>query len=175
MAKAPNKSERWTDTEDAVVDMFPIAEAAELLGRTFEGVRCRRSLKTLGPPHGNKKPKKRLRREFFATGQGAREEVVQPPPLPATCRYCPKKHYTQGLCKACYRWVQRVVESGVVSWELAERLWLAARRGGVWGRTWYCAISCWSLSSQAQHDVVRAGNLAREPPLASTSKRSCLS
>lgn len=132
MAEATNKHARWTDTEDAVVDLLPVKEAAEALGRTYEGVKSRRSQKTLGPPHGKKQPKKQLHREFFRTGQGPREEIVPPPPLPATCRYCPGKHFTRGLCKACYRWVQRVVESGAVSWELAEQLWLTPRRGGLW-------------------------------------------
>jgi hypothetical protein len=127
MAEAPNKHARWTDTEDAVVDMFPAAEAAALLGRTYQGVRSRRDQKGLGPPHGNRKPKKRPRREFFATGQEPREGVVPPPPMP-DCRYCCRKALTRGLCKKCYRWVQRIVESGVVSWELAEQLWLSQRQ-----------------------------------------------
>jgi hypothetical protein len=129
MAEAPNKWERWTDTEDAVVDMFPPAEAAALLGRTRQSIYDRRKAKRLGAPHGNKKPRKRLRREFFSTGQGPREEVVAPPPLPL-CRYCKTKVWSRGLCKACYRWVQRVVESGAVSWDLAEKLWLSPSRGG---------------------------------------------
>jgi hypothetical protein len=99
------------------------------LGRTRHGVYSRRDQKALGPPHGNKKPKKRLRREFFSTGQGPREEVVPPPPL-SMCRYCERQAMARGLCKKCYRWVQRVVESGAVSWELADRLWLSPARGG---------------------------------------------
>jgi hypothetical protein len=42
MAEAPNKWQRWTDTEDSVVDLFPAREAAELLGRTYQAVRSRR-------------------------------------------------------------------------------------------------------------------------------------
>jgi hypothetical protein len=130
MAEAPNSHERWTDTDEAVADMFPAAEAAALLERTNQVSATAGAGRSLGPPHGNKKPKKRLRREFFATGQGPREEVVPPPPLPK-CRYCSRQALARGLCKKCYRWVQRVVESGAVSWELAEKLWLSPRRGGV--------------------------------------------
>ena len=123
MATAPNKHAKWTDTEDAVVDLFPAKEAAAILGRTIEGVRSRRDQKGLGPRHGNQKPKKRLRREFFSTGEGPREEVV---PLPERhCRYCPRtKLRARGLCGKCYRWVQRMVESGYVTWEIAEMCWL---------------------------------------------------
>jgi hypothetical protein len=127
MAKAPNKSARWTDTDDAVVDLFPVAEAAAILGRTIEGVRSRRAAKALGPAHGNQKPKSRLRREYFQTGEGPREEFV---PAPARkCRFCHRKTlYARGLCKRCYRWVQRMVESGYVSWEIAEQCWLSRIR-----------------------------------------------
>jgi hypothetical protein len=124
--EAPNKHARWTDTEDAVVDLFPPAEAATILGRTIEGVRSERAKKQLGPSHGNQKPKKRLRREYFATGEGPREEIV---PLPERkCRYCPRKDvHAKGVCKRCYRWVQRMVESGYVTWEQAEACWLGRR------------------------------------------------
>jgi hypothetical protein len=125
MAKAPNKSARWTDTDDAVVDLFPVAEAAAILGRTIEGVRSRRAAKALGPAHGNQKPKKRLRREFFSTGEGPRDEAVPAPER--KCRYCGRKHFAKGVCKRCYRWVQRMVESGYVTWEIAERCWLSGR------------------------------------------------
>src|SRR6476646_3700871 len=101
MAKAPNKWQRWTDTEDAVVDLFPAREAAELLGRTYQAVRSRRAQKGLGPAHGNRKAKKRLRREFFKTGDGPREEVVPPPKRPK-CRYCRRKARAKGLCMNCY-------------------------------------------------------------------------
>src|SRR5438477_12714403 len=101
MADAPNKSQRWTDTEDAVVDLFPAREAAELLGRTYQAVRSRRDQKGLGPAHGNRKPRKRLRREYFRTGDGPREETVPPPPRPK-CRYCRRKAHAKGLCKKCY-------------------------------------------------------------------------
>jgi hypothetical protein len=128
MAEAPNKHAKWTDTEEAIVEIFPTDEAAEILGRTREGVRSRRCKHGLGPAHGNRKAKKRLRREFFASGDGLREEVVPPPALPM-CRFCPgKPAYTRGVCKACYRWIQRTVESGYVTWEIAEMCWLSARR-----------------------------------------------
>lgn len=128
MADAPNKSKRWTDTDDFVADIFPPRKAAELLGRTYLGVIARRNEKGLGRPHGSKKPRKQLRREYFATGQGPREELVPPPPM--KCRYCERKPTRRGLCKKCYRWVQRLVEAGVVTWELAEWLWLGGRRSG---------------------------------------------
>ena len=83
MAEAPNKGARWTDTEDSVVDLFPAREAAELLGRTYQAVRSRRDQKGLGPAHGNRKPRKRLRREYFQTGEGPREEVVVTEQAPA--------------------------------------------------------------------------------------------
>jgi hypothetical protein len=126
MSKAPNKSARWTDTDDSIVDLFPVAEAAAILGRTYEGVRSRRAARGLGPRHGNQKPKRRLRREYFSTGQGPREAIE---PLPErSCRYCTcQKLHARGLCKKCYRWVQRTVESGYVTWEIAERCWLSGR------------------------------------------------
>ena len=101
MAEAPNKSQRWTDTEDAVVDMFPAREAAELLGRTYQAVRSRRDQLGLGSYHGNRKPKKRLRREYFQTGEGPREETVEPPKRPK-CRFCRRKAHVKGLCLKCY-------------------------------------------------------------------------
>jgi hypothetical protein len=67
MAEAPNKHTKWADTEKSVVDLFPAKEATKLLGRTWQGVRSRRAKHGLGPAHGNKRPKKRLRREFFGT------------------------------------------------------------------------------------------------------------
>src|SRR5947208_16590382 len=79
MAEAPNKSAKWTDTEDSVVDLFPAREAAELLVRTYQAVRSRRDQKGLGAAHGNRKAKKRLRREYYRTGDGPREEIVAPP------------------------------------------------------------------------------------------------
>jgi hypothetical protein len=126
MAKAPNKSARWTDTDDAVVDLFPVAEAAAILGRTVEGVRSRRAIKGLGPRHGNQKPKTRLRREYFSTGQGPREEAVPPPAR--KCRYCPRSIHARGLCRRCYKWVKRQVASGYVTWAVAEQCWLSPRR-----------------------------------------------
>jgi hypothetical protein len=93
---------KWTDTEDSVVDLFPAREAAELLGRTYQAVRSRRDQKGLGPPHGNRKPKKRLRREYFSTGDGPREEVVLPPKRPK-CRLCRRKARAKGLCLNCYK------------------------------------------------------------------------
>jgi hypothetical protein len=45
------------------------------------------------------------------------------------CWCCGRPLWTGGVCKACYRWVQRMVEAGVVTWELAERLWLGGRQG----------------------------------------------
>lgn len=104
--------------------IFPPAEAAAMLGRTIGAVYYRRCRKDLGRQN---KPRKRLRREYFATGDGPREEVV-PAPV-AKCRYCERKPTRRGLCKKCYRWVQRLVEAGVVTWELAEWLWLGGRRG----------------------------------------------
>jgi len=101
MAEAPNKWQRWTDTEDSVVDLFPAREAAELLGRTYQAVRSRRDQKGLGPAHGNQKPKKRLRREYFQTGEGPREEVVPPPKRPK-CRLCRRKARAKGFCLKCY-------------------------------------------------------------------------
>jgi hypothetical protein len=101
MATAPNKWQRWTDVEDSVVDLFPAREAAELLGRTYQAVRSRRDQLGLGPHHGNRKAKKRLRREFFATGEGPREEVVPPPNRPK-CRLCRRKARAKGLCLKCY-------------------------------------------------------------------------
>jgi hypothetical protein len=65
MADAPNKWQRWTDTEDSVVYLFPAREAADLPGRTYQAVRGRRDQLGLGPYHGNRRPKKRLRREYF--------------------------------------------------------------------------------------------------------------
>jgi hypothetical protein len=108
MAEAPNKGQRWTDTEDSVVDLFPAREAAELLRRTYQAVRSRRDQKGLGPAHGNRKAKKRLRREYFQTGEGPREETVEPPKRPK-CRYCRRKARAKGLCKKCYNrlWYRR--------------------------------------------------------------------
>src|SRR2546423_1035953 len=84
------------------VDMFPAREAAELLGRTYQAVRSRRDQKGLGPAHGNQKAKKRLRREYFQTGNGPREEIVPPPPRPK-CRFCRRKAVAKGLCMKCYQ------------------------------------------------------------------------
>jgi len=36
--EAPNKSQRWTDIDDAVVLIFPPREAAAILGRTLRAV-----------------------------------------------------------------------------------------------------------------------------------------
>src|SRR2546423_14636771 len=98
MVEAPNKWARWTDTEDSVVDLFPAREAAELLGRTYQAVRSRRDQKGLGPAHGNRKAKKRLRREYFRTGEGPREEIVPPPSL-SKCRFCSGTVEARGLCR----------------------------------------------------------------------------
>ncbi len=125
MAKS-NHCQRWTDTDNAIVLTFSTTEAAELLGRTKKAVYHRRSGKSLGVVHGNQKPKRKLRREYFATGEGPREEIV-PAPV-QKCRYCERKPTRRGLCKKCYRWVQRLVEAGAVTWELAEVLWLGGRR-----------------------------------------------
>jgi SLT domain-containing protein len=102
MADAPNKSKRWTDTEDSVVDLFPAAQAAELLGRTYQAVRSRRDQLGLDPYHGNRKGKKRLRREYFQTGEGPREEAVPPLKRPK-CRLCRRKVRAKGLCMKCYK------------------------------------------------------------------------
>jgi hypothetical protein len=87
MAEPSNKWQRWTDTENAIVLTFRAPEAAALLGRTVKAVYHRRSGKSLGVIHGNQKPKKKLRREYFATGKGPREDVVPPPEKP-NCRFC---------------------------------------------------------------------------------------
>ena len=113
MAEAPNKGERWTDTEDAVVDMFPAREAAELLGRTYQAVRSQRDQLGLGPYHGNRKPKKRLRREYFQTGEGPREEVVPASPLPKR-RHCRRKAVAKGLCNKCYQRLRYIAKKGDV-------------------------------------------------------------
>src|SRR5438874_791238 len=101
MAEAPNTGARWTDTEGSVVDLFLAREAAELLGRTYQAVRSRRDQKGLGPAHGNRKAKKRLRREYFRTGEGPREEVIKPPKRPK-CRLCRRKARGKGMCLRCY-------------------------------------------------------------------------
>lgn len=70
MADAPNKWAKWTDAEDAVVDLFPAAEAAELLGRTYQAVRSRRHQKGLGPPHGDRKGKDEATARILRYGTG---------------------------------------------------------------------------------------------------------
>lgn len=120
---------RWTDTDDATIRLFPPAEAAAILGRTLDSIYTRRSEIDAGYAHADRKTRKRLRREFFqATSQGARDEVSPPPERPA-CRYCTRTTlHARGLCKRCYRCVQRMVESGYVTWEIAERCWLGGSR-----------------------------------------------
>jgi hypothetical protein len=91
----------WTDTDDAIVLAFPPAEAAEILGRTIQSVYHRRSLKDFGGANRDRKPRSRLRREYFSTGHGERDEAV-PKRLRAKCRKCRRKVHADGLCKSCY-------------------------------------------------------------------------
>lgn len=116
---------RLTDT-DAAILILPPAEAAAVLGRTMDAVYTRGCEIDAGYPNRDRLPRTKFRREYFATGAGPREEIV---PVPvAKCRYCERKPTRRGLCKKCYRWVQRLVEAGVVTWGLAEWLWLGGKR-----------------------------------------------
>jgi hypothetical protein len=124
---APNKSKRWTDTDDAVVLLFTPREAAAILGRTLRAVYMRRSLKGIGDDHRDRKPRKRLRRQFFQDGQGERSEEMPPSPAPK-CRYCQRRATDLGLCHPCRQRVQYWVRVGIVTQEMAERQWLGARR-----------------------------------------------
>jgi hypothetical protein len=117
---------RWTDTDDATILLFPAAEAAAILGRTVAAVHERRYRKGLTQHNRVRQPQKRLRREYFSTGQGPREEALPPQP-PRKCRYCDGPHFTRGLCEPCYRWVVRMVKLGYVTKEMAEQLWLGAK------------------------------------------------
>src|SRR5262245_39464385 len=94
----------WTDTDDATVLMFPPAEAAAILGRTLQAVWHRRSLKDMGGAHKDRKPRRRLRREYYATGQGERDEAVpRPRKRWRRCRQCRlRKVHAHGLCVSCY-------------------------------------------------------------------------
>src|SRR4051794_14166698 len=127
MSEAPNKGAPWTDTDDATVLLFPPREAAAILGRTLRAVYMRRSLKGIGDDHADRRPRKRLRRQFFKDGQGERYEAIPPRPAPK-CRYCPRRAIGRGLCRKCHDTVRYWVRSGIVSQEFAEQRWLGARR-----------------------------------------------
>src|SRR5689334_7368082 len=118
MPDEPNKSKRWTDADDAVVIVFPPREAAAILGRTLRAVYMRRSLKGVGDDHADRKPRKRLRRQFFKDGQGERYEAIPPRPAPK-CRYCQRRAEELGLCQKCHDRVRYWVRVGIVSQELA--------------------------------------------------------
>ena len=94
----------WTDTDEAVVLLFPPKEAAAILGRTLQAVWRHRSLKGMGNTHRDSKPRRRLRRQYFATGQGERDEIVpRPRKRWRRCRQCRRrKVHAHGLCKSCY-------------------------------------------------------------------------
>jgi hypothetical protein len=92
----------WTDTDDAIVLAFPPAEAAEILGRTIQSVYHRRSLKDLGGANRDRKPRRRLLREYFSTGQGERDEAV-PKRLRRKCRICQREARYRWLCNRCYK------------------------------------------------------------------------
>jgi hypothetical protein len=98
MAEAPNNGQPWTDTDDAVVDVFPPAEAAEMLGRTLKAILSRRASRGIGLGYLRRGLKWRLRREHYQTGQGTRYELA--PPLPQ-CRFCRRSARIQGLCMKC--------------------------------------------------------------------------
>src|SRR3954467_7067126 len=94
----------WTDTDDAVVLAFSPQEAAAILGRSLQSVYHRRSLKDLGGANRDRKPRKRLRREYFSTGQGERDEAVPKRPRRRwlKCSQFRRKVHAHGLCQSCY-------------------------------------------------------------------------
>src|SRR3954452_25105954 len=94
----------WTDTDDAIVLAFPPKEAAAILGRSLQCVYHRRSLKDLGGANRDRKPRRRLRREYLSTGQGERDEAVPKRPRRRwrKCSQCRRKVHAHGLCKSCY-------------------------------------------------------------------------
>lgn len=125
MAKRPYSF--WTDTDDAVVLIFPPREAAAILGRTLRAVYMRRSLKGVGDDHADRTHRKRPRRQFFRDGTGERYDTI-PNSAPPKCRYCQHRATKRGLCQKCYARVEYWVRAGIVSQELAEQRWLGARR-----------------------------------------------
>src|SRR3954463_7175212 len=116
MSEAPNKGAPWTDTDDAVVLIFPPREAAAILGRTLRAVYMRRSAKGIGDDHADRKPRKRLRRQFFRDGQGERHDTIPNRPAPK-CRYCRGVATHRGLSQKCHHRVQYWVRCGFVTQE----------------------------------------------------------
>lgn len=131
MSEAPNNGARWTDTDDATILLFHPAEAATILGRSLSAVYSRRSLIDVGYADRDRKPRTRLRREYFSTREGPREEAIPPRPQePAKCRFCPKPQFSRGLCRNCYARVNVLISEGYVSPEIAEKRWLAPSKYG---------------------------------------------
>ena len=114
---------RWTDTDDAVIFAFPAAEAAEILGRTLAAVHERRYRKGYTRHERDRKPQKRLRREYFQrNSQGPREETLPPRP-PRTCKYCDRPHFARGLCELCLRRAYLLIRKGYVPLWVAKQRW----------------------------------------------------
>jgi hypothetical protein len=122
----------WTDTEDAVVLAFYPAEAAKILGRSIKAVYHRRSLKDLGNHCVDRKPRNRLRREFFQRdSQGPREEAAPSRQrVTPKCRFCSGKAFARGLCSKCLDRAYWLIQEGYVPLWVSEQRWFAPAKYG---------------------------------------------
>ena len=112
----------WSDTDDSVVTMFSPQEAAQILGRSIQSVYHRRSLKDLGGANRDRKPRRRLRRAYFSTGQGERDEAVAKRQGLSAESVAVSPHAHQ-LCNRCYSRIRYLLKCGYISREEVARLW----------------------------------------------------
>jgi hypothetical protein len=112
----------WADTDDAIALLLPPQEAAQILGRSLQSVYHRRSLKDMGGANRDRKPRRKLRREYYSTGQGERDEAVPLRPR-RKCRVCRREARYRLLCNRCYKRLWYLIRAGYISRAEVARFW----------------------------------------------------